>query len=204
MAKRLTAARVKTAPPGVHGDQFGLRLRVLATGARTWVWRGTVNGRRVDLGLGGYPVVTLAEARELALDCKRAAWRGDDPRAVRNRRTAPDVHGGGGGGDRATCADLEEPADGGTVAGVPRGSCVAGARAADGRQHHRGGRAAGAVPDMDRQAGDRGAATDPHRRGDEMGRGRGAPDRQSGRGRCHGGAPAAERDAAASSSGGAC
>ena len=83
MAKRLTAARVKAAPPGVHGDQFGLRLRVLPTGGRTWVWRGTVNGRRVDLGLGGFPVVTLAEARELALDCKRAAWRGNDPRAVR-------------------------------------------------------------------------------------------------------------------------
>ena len=89
MAKRLTAARVKAAPPGVHGDQFGLRLRVLASGARTWVWRGTVNGRRVDLGLGGYPVVELAEARDMALDCKRAAWRGNDPRAVRNRRTAP-------------------------------------------------------------------------------------------------------------------
>ncbi len=89
MAKRLTAAFVKGAEPGVYGDQFGLRLRVLPTGGRQWIWRGTVAGRRVDLGLGGYPVVTLAEARELALDCKRAAWRGNDPRAVRNRRTAP-------------------------------------------------------------------------------------------------------------------
>jgi integrase len=89
VAKRLTAAFVKGAEPGVYGDQFGLRLRVLPTGGRQWIWRGTVAGRRVDLGLGGYPVVTLAEARELALDCKRAAWRGNDPRAVRNRRTAP-------------------------------------------------------------------------------------------------------------------
>ena len=89
MTNRLTAARVRTAPPGVHGDQFGLRLRVLRSGARTWVWRGTVNGRRVDLGLGGFPVVTLAEARDLALECKRAAFRGDDPRAVRGRRGVP-------------------------------------------------------------------------------------------------------------------
>ncbi len=89
MTNRLTAARVRTAPPGVHGDQFGLRLRVLRSSARTWVWRGTVNGRRVDLGLGGYPVVTLAEARDLALECKRAAHRGDDPRAVRGRRGVP-------------------------------------------------------------------------------------------------------------------
>ena len=71
------------------GIKFGLRLRVLASGARTWVWRGTYNGRRVDLGLGGYPVVTLAEARDLALECKRAAHRGDDPRVVRGRRGVP-------------------------------------------------------------------------------------------------------------------
>ena len=76
MAKWLTAAKVRTAKAGVHGDQFGLRLRVLASGARTWAWRGTVNGRRVDLGLGGWPVVTLSEARDLALECKRAAHRG--------------------------------------------------------------------------------------------------------------------------------
>ena len=59
MVKRLTAAKVRTAKPGVHGDQFGLRLRVLPSGARTWVWRGTYNGKRVDLGLGGWPVVTV-------------------------------------------------------------------------------------------------------------------------------------------------
>ena len=83
MAKKLTAAGVRAAKPGVHGDQFGLRLRVLPSGTRQWVWRGTVAGRRVDLGLGGWPVVTLAEARDMALECKRAARRGDDPRAVR-------------------------------------------------------------------------------------------------------------------------
>ena len=89
MASKLTVARVRTASPGVYGDQFGLRLRVLRSGARTWVWRGTVNGKRVDLGLGGWPVVTLVEARDLALECKRAAHRGDDPRAVRGRRGVP-------------------------------------------------------------------------------------------------------------------
>ena len=34
-------------------------------------------------------MVTLAEARDLALECKRAAHRGDDPRAVRGRRGVP-------------------------------------------------------------------------------------------------------------------
>ncbi len=89
MASKLNERKVRTAGPGVYGDQFGLRLRVLASGARTWVWRGTVNGKRVDYGLGGWPVVTLTEARDVALEMKRAAFRGDDPRAVRGRRGVP-------------------------------------------------------------------------------------------------------------------
>ena len=83
MAKKLTAAGVRAAGPGVHGDAHGLRLLVRPSGARCWVWRGTVGGKRVDRGLGGWPVVTLAEARDAALDCKRAARRGDDPRTLR-------------------------------------------------------------------------------------------------------------------------
>ena len=75
MTKKLTAAGVRAAKPGVHGDQFGLRLRVLASGTRQWVWRGTYNGRRVDLGLGGYPVVPLAEARDLALELSASELR---------------------------------------------------------------------------------------------------------------------------------
>lgn len=90
MSKKLTAARVRSAPAGVYGDQFGLRLRVLPSGTRQWVWRGTVDGKRVDRGLGGYPVVTLAEARDMALECKRAARRGDDdPRTLRGGRSVP-------------------------------------------------------------------------------------------------------------------
>ena len=83
MASKLTVARVKAARPGVHGDQFGLRLRVQASGARTWIWRGTFNGRRVDLGVGPWPIVSLSAAREVAFEMKRAAFRGDDPRGAR-------------------------------------------------------------------------------------------------------------------------
>ena len=79
MAKRLTAAGVRAAKPGVHGDAHGLRLRVLPSRTRQWIWRGTVRGRRRDLELGGWPVVTLAEARDAALECKRAARQGEDP-----------------------------------------------------------------------------------------------------------------------------
>ena len=89
MAKRLTAAGVRAAPPGKHYDLHGLFLLVLPSGARCWVWRGTVRGKRVDRGLGGYPYTTLAEARELAFQHRKAARSGSDPRTLRGGATVP-------------------------------------------------------------------------------------------------------------------
>ena len=87
MPKRLTAAFVKHAAPGRHYDEHGLILRVKPTGSKQWIWRGTVRGRRVDLGLGGYPYTSLAEARQVAFEYKRLARAGGDPRALKT--TAP-------------------------------------------------------------------------------------------------------------------
>ena len=72
---------MRTARPGRYYDEHGLILRVLPTGARQWVWRGTILGRRVDLGLGGYPYTSLAEARQQAFEYRRLARAGGDPRA---------------------------------------------------------------------------------------------------------------------------
>ena len=50
--------------PARYYDEHGLMVRVLPTGAKHWIWRGTVRGRRVDLGLGGMsplPTATVAE-----------------------------------------------------------------------------------------------------------------------------------------------
>ncbi|MDE2652542.1 MAG: integrase arm-type DNA-binding domain-containing protein [Gemmatimonadota bacterium] len=87
MPKRLTAAFVKHAAPGRHYDEHGLILRVKPTGSKQWIWRGTIRGRRVDLGLGGYPYTTLAEARQAAFEYKKLARAGGDPRALKT--TAP-------------------------------------------------------------------------------------------------------------------
>ena len=88
MPKRLTAAFVKHAAPGrSYYDEHGLILRVKATGSKQWIWRGTIRGRRVDLGLGGYPYTTLAEARQTAFEYKKLARAGGDPRALKT--TAP-------------------------------------------------------------------------------------------------------------------
>ena len=83
--KRLSAARVKSAPPGKHHDDHGLILLVRATGGRSWVQRLTIHGVRRDIGLGGYPWVSLAEARDLAYDNRRVARRGGDPRTARRK-----------------------------------------------------------------------------------------------------------------------
>ena len=68
--------------PDKHFDEHGLILRVRASGSKHWIWRGTVRGRRRDLGLGVFPYVSLSQAREMALEYRRLAKAGQDPGAV--------------------------------------------------------------------------------------------------------------------------
>ena len=75
----LTARKVETAKPGRHGDGRGLFLYVKPTGSRSWVLRYQVQGRRRDLGLGAYPDVSLAMARERAAEARRLIANGEDP-----------------------------------------------------------------------------------------------------------------------------
>ena len=87
---RLTAKMVKALErPGRYGDGGTLYLVVAPGGSKSWVQRLTIGGTRRDLGLGGFPLVTLAEAREQAFDNRRQARRGRDPRADRRRAQAP-------------------------------------------------------------------------------------------------------------------
>ena len=62
----LTVAKVKAAGPGKHQDGQGLYLRVTNAGSKSWVLRITIDGRRRDIGLGGWPDVALADARRKA------------------------------------------------------------------------------------------------------------------------------------------
>jgi Arm DNA-binding domain len=61
----LTAAKVKTAKPGKYhdGGGTGLFLRVDLNGGRFWIQRIVIQGKRREIGLGGFPVVGLAEAQ---------------------------------------------------------------------------------------------------------------------------------------------
>ena len=86
--KRLSASFVRTVNrPGRYGDGrggFGLSLLVKPRSAggfsKTWSQRVILGGKPVNIGLGAYPVVTLAEARDEALRNRRAIAQGRDPR----------------------------------------------------------------------------------------------------------------------------
>jgi integrase len=73
---------------GLHaiGGVAGLALQVKSTGARSWLLRISIGQRRREIGLGGYPDVTLAQAREKAREMRAAVDRGSDP--AEQRRAA--------------------------------------------------------------------------------------------------------------------
>ena len=75
---RLTAA-------GLHfvGGVAGLGLQVQQSGARSWVLRFSIAGKRREMGLGGFPDVTLADARRRAREEREKADKGTDPIAER-------------------------------------------------------------------------------------------------------------------------
>ena len=87
---QLTAAKVKVvAEPGRYGDGAGLYLYVAPGGSKSWVQRIVVNGRRRDIGLGGYPTIGLAEARTHAAANRVVVAEGRDPVAEKRRPQKP-------------------------------------------------------------------------------------------------------------------
>src|SRR3712207_2768543 len=83
----LTEAFIRSArDPGVYGDGNGLYLRVDRSGAKRWVLRTVVHGKRRDLGLGGLSTTSLARARQKARAYRKIAREGGDP--LEGRRDA--------------------------------------------------------------------------------------------------------------------
>lgn len=89
---------VREQRPGMYGDGGGLYLQVTSGGAKSWIFRywkshrdpqtgallrdpktGRTLGRSREMGLGSSAVVTLGEARERAIECRRLIERGIDP-----------------------------------------------------------------------------------------------------------------------------
>lgn len=82
IARELSALAVKhLKAPGLHfvGGVPGLALQVSPTGGRSWVLRAMVGGKRRDMGLGGFPEVTLADARDKAKTARKQIDGNVDP-----------------------------------------------------------------------------------------------------------------------------
>ncbi|WP_368407562.1 tyrosine-type recombinase/integrase [Desulfobotulus pelophilus] len=77
--EKLSAAKVKSLPPGRYVDGGGLHLLVRKTGSRSWVYRWQRLGRQRDIGLGPYPDVSLKAAREKAAELRAMVQRGQVP-----------------------------------------------------------------------------------------------------------------------------
>ena len=87
---KLSATRVRALrDPGRYSDGDGLHLFVSKRGTKSWVQRITVGGRRRDIGLGGYPNVSLAQARKRASDNRETISNGRDPVADKRRPSTP-------------------------------------------------------------------------------------------------------------------
>ena len=87
--KALSAAFVRTEKnPGRYCDGNGLYLLVTPSGSRCWIQRLAIRGRRRELGLGGFPLVSLAEAREKAFANRKLARNGGDPLEAKRKAQA--------------------------------------------------------------------------------------------------------------------
>ena len=85
---RLSAVFVRQAhTPGVYLDGGGLRFQVTRSGGRRWFMRATVKGKARDIALGRAEVVSMAQAREMAISIRKAIAAGLDPSlALRTNR----------------------------------------------------------------------------------------------------------------------
>jgi integrase len=82
---KLTVKGVERAKSGRHSDGLGLYLLVSGTGAKSWMLRVQVHGRRRDIGLGSVAELTLSEARDRARELRKIAKSGHDPIAARDK-----------------------------------------------------------------------------------------------------------------------
>ena len=89
---KLTALGVrKMSTPGRYADGNGLYLVVDSSGAKRWMQRLIVQGKRRDLGLGSVSLVSLDDARELAFKNRRRARSGGNPLDDKKKATGDSI-----------------------------------------------------------------------------------------------------------------
>src|SRR5258708_4524302 len=87
--QRLTALAVtRAAKSGYYSDGLGLYLQVTAAHAKSWIFRFALAKRRREMGLGPFPAVSLAAARERAAEFRSSVKSGRDPIEARKAEHA--------------------------------------------------------------------------------------------------------------------
>ncbi len=82
---KLTDRKVKAlSEPKRYNDGGGLYLQISKSGGKSWLFRY----QKTNMGLGPYPTVTLAKARERAEECRRNIADGKNPQHVRAAQTS--------------------------------------------------------------------------------------------------------------------
>jgi integrase len=77
---KLSALQVQKAKdPGYYGDGGGLWLQISKLGGKSWVFRFVRHGKAREMGLGAIHTVSLAEAREKALQYRKMLLENKDP-----------------------------------------------------------------------------------------------------------------------------
>jgi integrase len=76
---KLTATGLKRLGLGMYGDGDGLWLRVVTPERRSWLFRYQRQGKAHEMGLGSFPAVSLAEAREKVQAARKLLSNGIDP-----------------------------------------------------------------------------------------------------------------------------
>ncbi len=93
---KLSARAVATlSTPGRHSDGGGLYLSISKTGGRKWVFMWTRAGKQREAGLGSARLVTLAEARAAAAECRAMLHRHEKTLSPRKKppRRSPSAAG---------------------------------------------------------------------------------------------------------------
>ena len=90
--KRLSALQVKNlSKPGLYGDGGGLTLQITARGSKSWLFRYMVAGKPYAMGLGPTHTVTLAEARQKALNARKLLIDGINPLVEKRQNEITDA-----------------------------------------------------------------------------------------------------------------
>lgn len=75
----LTALQIKHAKEGMHADGSGLYLLVSKAGAKSWIFRYQINGRRREMGLGGVAEKSAVQVRAEVGRLRASLAAGTDP-----------------------------------------------------------------------------------------------------------------------------